>query len=249
MEELSELVERLHRAQERTTVDDVAETLGVTPEAVASTLRAMRSERVPPVAATTRNPRSPRGFRYVALASALFLIGGIAFSIGHESGISKGRRNALNGPSTSIAGRGTLESDLAEALRTALPAGFTLKVGDVAYTGAPGTVFAGEAALTPLIHALIMRESGMEAPVGARTKPSIDDVRRISLGDTTVGGVVDWKPIVVEAHGQEFTGHWPRQIRASEGSSALSNALDTARYRAATVAANRISEWAANPKP
>lgn len=245
-EELTELVERLHRREEHLSVGDVAETLGVAPEAVEATLRAMRSERMPPVV-TLRQRARTRRVRWEVFAASAVLVGALVFAAGHESGGATGRRLQDFGPPAlrSESPSGTL----AQRLRTALPGGATLTVGDVSYTGAPGTVFADEAELTPLIEELMNREAHEERNALSNNTGSAEEVRRVAEGDvrTTIAGIVTWKPFSVSARGRSYSGQWPRLNVAPGHDPKLDPAIADARRQAAVLAANRLNEWAADP--
>ncbi len=238
-EELTELVERLHQREERLSVGDVAETLGVSAEQVEATLRAMRSERVPPVS-KERQKRSPWRKRVRVtggVISVAVLIAGISFSMGHRSGIRAG----YSPPS--MAPYGT--PSYAEELRVALPHNMSVSIGKVTYTGRPGTVFADESRLADLINALIAREVHDAPQTGVGLRASSHDVLQ-ALRSGRWGAVdgLEVRKLKVTHAGENLEVEFPKLMRSFAPARGLREALNESRYAAARTAANRLTEWA-----
>lgn len=217
-EELTELVERLHRREERLSIGDVAETLGVAPEAVEATLRAMRSERMPSVVAHKR----PRRKIVVALAGLLGLGVILAFGqIRYEQGETSGRLGAFRwqrNNSQPFSGRSGSDAELGERLRTALPQGVTVRIGEVAYTGRPGEVSGSESEITELVSVAIERQSvdvksGSDNGPGAlrqiQTAAAASLTRSANTSPPSTRGL-DWVPITVSSQGKAWITYAPR---------------------------------------
>lgn len=148
-EELSELVERLHRRHEHLTVQDVAETLGVETREIEATLAGMRAGSMH--SAARARPRRKRRFGRLVLPVALLLATGIVGTISYSEGEKEGMLSAIrrarmekafssgqgsvgrnsidvgNAPSTSLDASSSVE--LTENLQRLLPKGMTMRVG------------------------------------------------------------------------------------------------------------------------
>ena len=133
-DELTALVERLQRSAppDAMTTADVAATLGLSEAQVEAALRGLRAEAFPVVTDESRRLRKAerRRSRRRALRGALWLAlaGGViasAYGIGHSAGVSDGQR---------WSGYGRPEW-AAQSLRTSLPVGTTMIIGDLTYRG------------------------------------------------------------------------------------------------------------------
>lgn len=245
-EELTALVERLHHSQDRLSVGDVAETLGVPPQQVAAALNSIRRERVPPVAlSNTQDRRRRHRVRRVgAFASAGFLLFGAAFWIGRGTGLpATGQPVRVTSASRSA----TLvdsSNSLAQQLRSALPAGVSITVGSLTYTGAPGSVYAGEDELVPLIEALLASESPDMPYATAGEKISASDLTLSDRKAAKLPAGFANQPTRLNGWGQTYEGSAPYRASMMAPHAAVDEFLTTSRAREARVMANRVTEWA-----
>ena len=241
-EELSELVERLHRQQERLSIGDVAETLGVSTESVEATLRSMRGEGTPPVQVSESRPASRR-FRPrmgLVLLGAI-LIGGTLFSIGHRAG--RGSRALGMQGATEVLASTPSNEDIGAELRAALPAGVTLKIGMVSYTGSPGSVYESESGLVALIEEAIRREA-RDAPWKVEEGLQITD----EALQTFEGGRGAWprglamRTTEILRGKSLYKGNFPYRNESIAPDPSVDRTLQAMRHREAILLANRISE-------
>ncbi len=215
--ELTALVARLHERNEAMTTADVAAALGLPESEVADALRDLRAARpLPPLvgAATARPPsafarrRPNAALLALPLLLASLLVGGAIFAVG--------RAELRSAP----ASRASSEDSLSERLRTILPPGMTVRVGEVAYTGRPGETWGDESELAEAIEALLNER---------RATPTSDPKAEETLS-------VNWKdetfPVVT------------RPLRESEGGGTEEGRTALIRHDAARIAANRLAEWA-----